>query len=140
MVRNFYHKWFGCFPSIFPNQVSQTKIRSRIVSESYQNYRNGAVSNQVTDMRREPLFKIIRWKIHVVTTESILLWVDSKSRLTPWIQCSIHEKGTGLRGFFKKRRLFMEIVTMKNEEGRPYSFAPVSVQKIRKIDTKGVES
>jgi hypothetical protein len=34
----------------------------------------------------------------------------------------------------------MEIVTMKNEEGRPYSFALVSVQKIRKIDTKGVES
>jgi hypothetical protein len=34
----------------------------------------------------------------------------------------------------------MEIVIMKNEEGRPYSFAQVSVQKIREIGTKGVQS
>ncbi len=40
----------------------------------------------------------------------------------------------------KNSRLFIEIVAMKNEEGRPYSFEQVTVQKIREIYTKGVQS
>ncbi len=65
----------------------------------------------------EPVFKIFRWKIPVVTTESTILRVDSRSRLFLRIQYCIHEKRWVLRmiqkGCFKKSRLFMVIVITK---------------------------
>jgi hypothetical protein len=74
-------------------------------------YHSSAWQHQKTT---RALFKISRRKI---PTELTFLWVDSKSRLIPWIQFGIHEKSTGFRGFFKKSRLFVEI----EEEGRHYS-------------------
>ncbi len=87
----------------------------------------------------EPVFKIIKWKIPVVTTES---FCDStqRSRLIPWRQCGIHEKGTRFRKFIKKKRLFYGNSYYEKEEGTVdhNSFAQVSVQKIREMDTKVV--
>ncbi len=83
----------------------------------------------------EPVFKIIMWKIPVVTTESTYLRVYSKVD-------SFH----GYSALFMKRDgfpwIFQKVLTLygnsyyEKEEGRPYSFSHVCVQKIQDMDTE----
>ncbi len=75
----------------------------------------------IRDIKRrpEPVFKIMRWKIQVVPTESTFLRVNSSCWLFLWIQCSIHEKGTD----FLKRVDSLWKKLLQKEEVRPYSFS-----------------
>ncbi len=49
-------------------------------------------------------------------------------------------KKEGFMQIFQKKSTLYGYSNYEKEEGRPYSFAQVSVQKIREMDTKGVTS
>ena len=87
--------------------------------------------NQLQISTPEPVFKIIRWKIPVV---------DSKDSFNGYSAIFMKKRPTSA-DFSKRVKRFVEIVTTEqNRWGRPYSFAHVSVQKIREMNTKGVDS
>ncbi len=81
--------------------------------------------------------KIIRWKIPIVTTNYL---VDLfASRLIPWIQCHTYEKGRVSTDFQKESTLDGNSY-YENQEGRPFSFVQVSVQKSGKWIQKDSEN
>ncbi len=112
ITQNCQHRFLSpslsiCLPMLLKGRGGWSQINERKWALGFFQYCFNTLS-----ILSKPVLK----KVPVILTESNFLWVDSKSQLFSWVQCCIREKRNG---FFKKSRLFMEIVTTKKRRVDP---------------------